>query len=311
MNMERDGAEAVRAREDHAEDEDHDDEAPRNNGAVAGAGAAIPAGIMNPELLEDGDQMMEISDQEKLWARAIKAAIESCPDLEKLSDFEYCQLAIIDQGNMEAAVDRATSLQGFRQEYDVKDTLEDALTALRQLVSVMPSLFLSFTCNHSSGGYVTIADMAAYDLQALKTEKGWKTHMLGHFYLFGAMCTDFRSIRTGINFVVECDGFSWTSNMDFVISKNLCRDFYSIYPYRAQQLSYFHTNLFLNMTIAACRAVLPKSIASKFQVGCIFPGGRLDQFYLIPDQHTAAERTIHRMQESIRRRYAMVASYKL
>ncbi|CAB9527796.1 expressed unknown protein [Seminavis robusta] len=138
--------------------------------------------------------------------------------------------------------------------------------AVRQFVLAMPSLFLSFTYNHTKGGYVTITDMTGTDLQALKTEKGWKTHMAGHCYMLDAMNPDFHSIRTGISFVVECDGFSWASHMDFATSKNLCRDFYSFYPYRAQQLSYFHTNLFLNMTIAACRAVLPKSIASKFQL---------------------------------------------
>ncbi|CAB9518357.1 expressed unknown protein [Seminavis robusta] len=257
------------------------------------------------------DRSIDLTNQERQWARTIKAAIESCPDLDKLSDFEYCQLAIIDQGNVGAAVDRAVSLQGFRQEYDIPNTLEDALVALRNHVLLMPQLFLFFDYNHSSGGYTLIEDMRGCDLQILRTEKGWKTHVAGLYYMLHAMGPDFHSIRTGITYVFECDRFSLASNLDFKITKKVCTDVFCVYPFTTHKLNFFHTGLFANMLISSCRTVLPKSIASKFHVGCVFPDGRLSQFYNTPDPQTAMERTIGNMQKSVRRRYAMQAAFQV
>ncbi|CAB9513273.1 expressed unknown protein [Seminavis robusta] len=232
------------------------------------------------------DESMVLTSQEREWARAIKTAIESCPDLDKLSDFEYCQLAIVDKGDVAASVDRATSLQGFRQEYDIQNTLEDALVALRNHVLLMPQSILSFCYSEAIGGYTLIADMGCCDLQLLKTEKGWKTHVAGLYYMLHAMSPDFQSIRTGITYVLEAAGFSLASNMDFKITKKECTEVYSVYPY-----------------------TINKSITSRVQVGCIFPHGRLNLFYNIPDAQTAMERSIKRMQESVRRRYAMQAVF--
>ncbi|CAB9500517.1 expressed unknown protein [Seminavis robusta] len=256
------------------------------------------------------DSSMELTDQERQWARAIKTAIESCPDLDKLSDFEYCQLAIIDQADVGAAVDRAICLKGFRQEYNIQNTLEDALVALRSVVSLMPQLFLSFTYNHCNGGYAMIADMRGFDLQVLKTEKGWKCFVAGLYYILHAMGPDFHSIRTGITHVYECDRFSLASNMDFKISKKICTEVYCLYPFTMEQVNCFHSGLCFNMLISSCRAVLPKSVGSNIHIGCIFPDGRLSQFYNTPDPQTAMEKTILQMQESVRRRYAMQAVFQ-
>ncbi|CAB9505140.1 expressed unknown protein [Seminavis robusta] len=257
------------------------------------------------------DASMVLTNQERQWARTIKAAIESCPDLDKLSDFEYCQIAIIDRDDVGAAVDRAIALQGFRQEYDIQNTLEDALVALRNHVLLMPQFILDFPYNRSTGGYALIADMRRCDLQTLGTEKGWKMHAAGLYYMLHAMGPEFHSIRTGITYVFECDRFSLASNMDFMIAKKACSEVYSVYPFTADKMNFFHTGLFSNMLISSCRSVLPKSMASKFHVGCIFPAGRLDCFYNMPDPQTAMERTILQMQESVRRRYAMHDSFKL
>ncbi|CAB9503002.1 expressed unknown protein [Seminavis robusta] len=256
------------------------------------------------------DRSMVLTNQERDWARAIKTAIESCPDLDKLSDFEYCQIAIIDQGDVGAAVDRAISLQGFRQEYDIQNTLEDALVALRNHVLSMPQLFLDFLCNRSTGGYGAVMDMRCCDLQTLRTEKGWKTLAAGLYYMFHAMGPDFHSTRTGITFVFECDRLSLASNLDFKIAKKICTEVFCLCPFTADKLKFFHTGLFSNMLISSCRAVLPKSIVSKIQVGCVFPDGRLSQFYNTPDPQTAMERTIESMQKSVRRRYAMQAVFQ-
>ncbi|CAB9522931.1 expressed unknown protein [Seminavis robusta] len=320
MNFENPQQERRFERQDQGEEErvhEHNREELEEDGREIQAAADAPAfvgipSIMNPSLLADGDGSwaMIISDEEFQWARAIKASIESSTEIDNLSDFEYTELAIIEQDNLEAAMDRAITLQGFREEFNVRNTLEDAVAVLHQYVSMMPKFFLSFSYNHTSGGYVLVSDLAEYDQQLIRTDPGWQRHVRGIYYMLQSMNPDFHSIREGITLVTECDGFSF-SNMDVNVAKSLCTDIFSIYPFAARQLEYFHCSLFLNITVSFVRPLFPKSIRSKFQTGCTFPGGRLDTFYIIPDLETNTKRTIHRMQESARRRYAMTALFKL
>ncbi|CAB9505724.1 expressed unknown protein [Seminavis robusta] len=123
------------------------------------------------------------------------------------------------------------------------------------------------------------------------------------------MNPDFFSIRTGISYVLECDGMAIMDNLDHSTAKKLCMDFISIYPFNVHQLKYFHTGFFMNMMLSFCKPLLPRGLTNKIQIGCVYPGGRLDSFYLLPDLETATERTITRMQESMRRRYAMEARF--
>ncbi|CAB9513272.1 expressed unknown protein [Seminavis robusta] len=304
---------ADRAVEDDQGNQHHQDQGAEDENDVAGDDQAAARGHPIMPVVADEAWTMEITDQERQWACTIKTAIESCPDLDKLSDFEYCQFAIVDQDNVEGAVDRATSLQGLCQEYDIYNSLEDAMTRLDQFVKLLPEMFLSFTSNHRSGGYAIVTDMKGYDQKALKTEKGWKTHIAGLYYLFHALNPDFHSIRHGITIVQECEGYSILANVDFKTARTTSAEFYSVYPFNTHELKYYHTNMFFNMTMSSCKAVLPKSVSSKFHVGCFFPPGRLDRFYNIPDPQTAMERTIMRMQHrsSVRRRYENGAQFQL
>ena len=174
----------------------------------------------------------------------------------------------------------------------------------------MPEFFLSFSYNHVGGGYVLVSDMQRFDKKKLRTERDWKRHISGIYYMLQSMNADFHSCRQGISLLAECDGFSF-SNMSYKQGMALCTDMFAVYPYNIQHLKYFHSTLFINMTISLCRPLLPRSIHSKFETGCIFAGGRLDAFYVLPDRDQTTNRTIVRMLETARRRYAMTGAFRL
>ncbi|CAB9505723.1 expressed unknown protein [Seminavis robusta] len=221
---------------------------------------------------------------------------------------DVAQAAADDHADLVASL--AAAGDGFRQEYDVRNTVDEGVSALRKFVHLMPLHFLGFSLNPASGGYVYIGDMKFFDQHILKTPNGWRTNMTGNYYLFHAMSPDFLSIRTGISWILECDGFS-LSNMDYTTARRLCTDIYSFYPVVVQQLKYYHCSIFFNILLSSTKAFLPKSVKSKFRVGCVFPSGRLDGLCLVPDLQTAMERIIQQMQEGVRRRYAMEAAFRL
>ncbi|CAB9509461.1 expressed unknown protein [Seminavis robusta] len=176
---------------------------------------------------------------------------------------------------------------------------------------MMPRLILSFAYHRPSGGYVLVGDLQGYDQALLRTDDGWRKHICGTYYMLQAFNSDFASIRRGITIIVECDGITAAANLDFNVSKRLCTDIYAVYPFVTRQLKYFHGGLLSNLLLSFCRPLLPKSVHSKFQTGCVFSGGRLDSFFALPDMETSNQQTIRQMQESAQKRYVMAAAFRL
>ena len=94
---------------------------------------------------------MVLTPEERQWALSIKAAIVGDPEVDNLSDFEYAQLALMDHGDVEAAVERARHMQTFKHEYGITDTLEQSRQLLPKLVKLLPGMPLSLSYNRRDG----------------------------------------------------------------------------------------------------------------------------------------------------------------
>jgi hypothetical protein len=155
------------------------------------------------------DDRMRISPQGRAWASAIKAAIEADPEIDNLNDFCYVQLAVICLENVEEAVEKARDMQGFRNEYNVRDDLEDAKKTVWEYLNLYDNFILSFTYSEDEKSYVLAVDFAAMDYKAVQTDKAWRTNIAGIYYIKQAMVPDFLSMCNGITILHECDGFDF------------------------------------------------------------------------------------------------------
>ena len=167
------------------EDEEEEDEEGENN--PLGVAPPIAPGESASTATQDP---MKLTDQEVAWAWAIKTAIEQDPELDNLTDFMYAQLALNDGGNLEAALERVTNLQYFREEYKVVDNLQEGKRWTTEWLTYARGVVCSFSYHPAGGNYCLVYDLSAVDTSMLR--RGLEMGMVGGYYLCHAMSPDFR-----------------------------------------------------------------------------------------------------------------------
>ncbi|CAB9503857.1 expressed unknown protein [Seminavis robusta] len=303
--------------EENDDDEIHNHNNNNNEEPVAAAIAhqvLNAAGVNALQPLGPSDQSrMTLSTQEREWAMAIKQAIESNPEVDNESDFFYAAMALVEQGNVEAAVRRTHNLQEIRQEYDIVDSFERGRRALHQSFQLYPEHFLSFSYSYQYGSYVLVVDFAKQPTVQLFHShiEGMKPKLREIYYMNQIVSPDFESIRKGAILVAECgrvDLVTGTKNM------TLFRHIWHIilaFPSKMQKVKHFHTGLFSNLLVSATKKFLPEEMCSSLEVGCICEAGSLDRLYLQPNLEAANQRVLCRLEETLLRRYENEAKFKL
>lgn len=252
---------------------------------------------------QDGIARMDMNEEELQWARAVKSAIEASNELDNLSsDYLYAQYAIVERGNVPAALDRAARMQAFREEYGVLDTLADARRHLEALVDSMPGLFLSFSFNQCDSNYAVVLDVTKFDMSAIQTHERVSSCIKGWYYLLQALTPDLEAVRQGATFLCECEGYQWRKDnmIDLKTFERAWQELGVIYPGRFNQIKFFHTGVCFNLLASMSKRFLPKEIHDYFEVGCNFMF-RLDSIYLLPSLEDANERICARFEEALQR----------
>ncbi|CAB9509044.1 expressed unknown protein [Seminavis robusta] len=192
-------------------------------------------------------------------------------------------------------------MQAFRQEYGLRGTVAEATQLLWEYVHLMPGHFLSFSYSYDHGSYVCCCDAKKFDESVLTSEEKWRTCLCGVYLLYQALNADMMSIRNGVIFVYECEGFSLGS-MSMKTAQRLCTEVYGSYPTLTKQMKYFHSGMVFNVLLSFCKQFLPRDLKSKFETGNCFEG-RLDTYYLVPNLESSHARFYARILETITRRY--------
>jgi hypothetical protein len=147
------------------------------------------------DLLSRVNVRMLLSEEERRRALSIKAAIEACDDLEPLSDMMYAQIAFVDQGDVESAVNRARHLQTFRQEYGVTDTYEQGAAISHAFLKQHPGHMLTMSYNPAEANYAVMYDQATFDDSILRNDQCWKIFIGYGWYLYHAVNPDLHAMR--------------------------------------------------------------------------------------------------------------------
>ena len=177
-------------------DQDEGEEVPR-----------FPDVLPDRVLAVNDPHRMQITATERQRALAIKRAISNDPEIDPVSDFTCAQLALIVEDDIESALERLLQMQGFREEYGIRDTVAEAVQTMAHYLSLMPGAHLSFAFNYEDGNYVIIYDNNKMDCDILQQrESNIRTSLAGSYYTLKALCPDLEAVRKGAVLIIECEG---------------------------------------------------------------------------------------------------------
>ncbi|CAB9530427.1 expressed unknown protein [Seminavis robusta] len=257
------------------------------------------------------ESRMELTPEERQWALEIKQAIKDTPDLDPLSDFRIAQLAVIERGDTEAALDRALHLQGFRQEYDILDAPADGRKFLQRLIKLFPRMFLSLSFNPDDGDYHLVYDITQFSVRSMNTTRDYTSWHAGVYYLCHCMTVDFQVMRRGVQVLTECEGYDWTRNVD---ARTFQRDWLELamyYPLKFQKIRNHRAGVLFNMFVALLKPIVPKRLSDTFGGNVTQLDARLDTYYLVPTVEIANQRLLSRLEQILKRRYYLEKSFSL
>ncbi|CAB9517329.1 expressed unknown protein [Seminavis robusta] len=256
---------------------------------------------------------MELSQDERRWARTVKEAIEKDSEITNLSDFWYVQLALIEKGqDIDNVLDRARHLQAFRQEYGITETTSRGCFFVREFIKLLPGFSLSFSFNYATGHYVKVIDVAKfYNAKLLSTPGAVETWLAAIYYLQNGLNPDFCAIRNGAFLLMECDGFDWKTNLNLRLFTKLFQEMASAYPMLWHSVNCFNSGVCLNVLMSMVKRISPPEFHRNYEFGCATELGRLDTLYLTPNMEVANRRILGKLTVALERRYANEAAFSL
>lgn len=271
-------------------------------------------------LAQNDPRRMQLTEEERGWALDIKDAIEMFPELDNLSDFVYATLAVAVKDNVEDAVRRAHQLQAFREEYGLKDTLQESQHIIAKAVQQHPSLCYDVSFHPKQGKYILVQDIAAFSPTEEPTTQQVEDFAIFGYYLLHALFPDLESTRRGYTVFVECEGFSVANNKHmFKLMDKFYSEVMAVYPSsEGTEARHLNAPTFFNVMTAGLRKLLPEELQDKFFRGPSLPGlesslagRRLDTLYLTPTPELATQRAIAKLKANLERRYKNIASFSL
>jgi CRAL/TRIO domain len=246
---------------------------------------------------------MQLTRAEYESALAIKERIQKTTDIDNLPDMFYAQMAIVGEGNVDWAVQRARGLQQVRQEYQIVDNYEDGARGLTTLNNYFPGMILGVYYFERDGNEVLISDITKFDFSCWRDPNKMRETMHASYYIIHMMCPDLAAIRTGTVYLVECEGYSLrkdTLPMDVFLK--IFNGLYANYPNRFKKIRYFHAPLLLRILHSILRKLLPPELHCKMQMRHASER-RLDTMCMVPSVEEASLRVLEEMKANLKRRY--------
>ncbi|CAB9500044.1 expressed unknown protein [Seminavis robusta] len=253
---------------------------------------------------------MELTRDEYQWAVSLKEAVQSDPELDVISDFMLTQIAVVEEGNMESAMDRVYKLQHYRQEYDVLDSFSESKRRLRELMKLMPGHILYLGFSPQDSNYMLALDFTKVKASAFTSIDATKSYFAGLYYLHHTINPDMAAVRHGAIFLTEWEGYAWKRPqlIDLKIMKRCAMEVRN-YPFSLHVCKLYHSGVLVNTMVSAVRRCCPP--LKKVEMGCDDFGDRLDKIFMVPNEEEATERCYQLMVQSLHRRYENERTFRL
>ncbi|CAB9502134.1 expressed unknown protein [Seminavis robusta] len=178
---------------------------------------------------------------------------------------------------------------------------------------MIPGYIMSIHFDPRQGLYYLMLDMPKFDKSLVWKRPGMmETYLTSIYYVMTSVNADFDAVRQGSISNVECQGYHIGLNMmDQITFRKAMIEVISMYPCHAAANRFYHSPMLFNIMLSLVRRFTPARLRSKFELGCQFPGGRLDSVYMVGDPEKAKEHLIARVSAILRRRYDNEKSFSL
>ncbi|CAB9525338.1 hypothetical protein SEMRO_1664_G289480.1 [Seminavis robusta] len=141
---------------------------------------------------------MQLTEQEREWALAIRERIQSSAELDNVSDLMCAQLAIVVQHDVDEAIRRVWVMQELKEDLKIQDSLEEARRTFTKIMEYWPGAILSAYFNDEDEALVVVFDTPRF--HGYKTQEKMKTTLLMAHYLCRMLNPDIEATRKGVIF---------------------------------------------------------------------------------------------------------------
>lgn len=255
---------------------------------------------------------MHLFPTELARAQLIKRAVDANDEVGNLTDFEYVQFALgWEDDPIDVIVQKIAMYHSFRQEYGVKETVNDGVTSFSDMTIEFYGAVLSLQYLAPKRSYVVVMDWGSSIPPT--TEEGHRKYFRGLYYMFHSLLPNFEAMRSGTTMVIECEG-AGRKNISVDHLQKLASHLYSHYP-KKQKESYFLNSpslvnvactLFFKMTNQNVR----DSIKLGFQIEG-WEGRRIDGLYKNPTPEAARIQMLESCRTFLELRYRNMECFKL
>lgn len=222
-------------------------------------------------------------------------------DIDQSSDYWYAQLALVCTDSPQA-IEKAKGIQILKQEFEIRDTLEEGCRAIQQLVELLPEMWLYFCYDRTTGRYTLVKDLSKTHSELLDPRTpNCNKFMVGYYYLFKASACDMEAIRKGMHVLVDCKNVGWHNKRACTVSKEMFDLVMAKYPF-GMTVKHYSTGVIFNLFYSMLKKVLPDQSKLHFQNGFTSYCALRDVF-LVPTTKAANERLVASLQQALKERY--------
>ena len=207
------------------------------------------------------DPTMRLTPDERNWALEIKAAVNNSSNnsnnnnnaLEKLCDFECAQWAIISKGNIADALRRIGTIQAFRKNYKIDNSVDQAVFYLNALMDQQPGFVLNLNVDlvlqesvncYDVGKFLPKVAMGCSKNNGDGSSGGifdnWQICLGGVYYLKYTCQPSLAVIRNGFMELIDFGDYEW-ENFSMEAQERLFGELMGDYPMFEKHLLAYNT----------------------------------------------------------------------
>ncbi|CAB9514045.1 expressed unknown protein [Seminavis robusta] len=276
-------------------------------------GAAAPDAV-DPDAapLPNHNPIFHLTAEEKRQAMDLKEAVEAADHIENLSDFDYVTMTLGCDGDIPRAVDATYKLQSFRKLYNIQETPQDGVAALRGLMLSQPETILEICYLPTEHTYWFFVDFSKFRPALVQSYDDWRHFQAGAYYIYRAMASNLQSIKTGAITMIECDGVT-TDNVSLEFEERIFIELFSYYPVRYKETFCLHSPMAFVVFLGVIKRFMSNRMLRSIQTAATFNGydGRVDQLFKMPTVEIAQERLLSRMETYLTERYQNERDFSL
>lgn len=276
--------------------------------------AAPATNLVHPAAKEELTMAVTVAEINRAWE--IKVAAHSRGDLRPLSDFAYVQYAICTPNEpMEVVLQRMAMMQAFREEFEIKDTIEDAMETLYQHTIDNDGFLIAFEYLRSSQNFLSVEVWAKlFPERVSRTPQTYRTWIAAMYYKFQAFSCQFRAIRTGPSQIGECLGTSMAANCQLEFFENYMHRFSRWYPRRQHEFFFLNSPACVNYVLSGIKKFINPQITKKILLGeqiAGFEGRSIEDLYNTPTPELARQRVLQVIHQYLQLRFHNEQAFRL